>query len=276
MKKTSKLFKILFLIVLVIITGGCSNTKKPNLDKIMSIGFDEYSEFIEEIVKSSLVDYKEFDLNRIVVSEDATLLKTDTHEKMLDNIAIDVYIDINPEAMADKDINLKELGKSFFEKFHENMGVTSINMVRIKTINLIFPLEELNEAINYGQGNPDYNALSLVQDDLISKLDLDIYTIFKGNLDDTLKEGSEYLIERMGKEKGEDTFIILTRIFAYDLEKGEDFAGLMEKNSSEVMSAITDSDIIANLKSINIDKVRFVYYATWYQGKEPMIHEYLI
>lgn len=49
----------------------------------------------------------------------------------------------------------------------------------------------------------------------------------------------------------------------------------MEENSSEVMSAITDSDIIANLKSINIDKIQLIYYAKWYQGKELYVNHFL-
>ena len=263
----SKMKIILIIIFNIFILSSCNTISTNNLvsDEISEIRLIDVNEFISNIITPILKKDEELSAKDIVVEEDDLLLNERSYLNTVNNISVKVFLNIN-----DDYDDIENIINSFEDEFLNKLAEKDTpEIIRIRSIALIYSDESFNNEIVFIETNENINNLSNIKDEDLVQLNKYIYNKFNENIE-IIKNESEYEIFKMGKK--ENCFIIETKIFYYNLDDYENI--LKDINLKTIDDINENEDIIRLLKKNNIEDIKFIYNSKWYKHGEPLIFDY--
>lgn len=257
---------ILFIIILGVVFTACRDASIPKEGK--DIDLTDIDVYIQTKVKHVLNNYKGLNINEIKVREDGLLLNRGSYRKTINNMFVDISLDIDENIIQDEDA--LEITESFKNSLLKEISEEKASeIVRIREINFIYLNDSLNDGIVFIQTNDETKSLYIEQSDDLNKLDKEIYTNFKENIE-IMDENLEYYIGRMGVQN--DSFLMEVNIYYFNLDNYEE--ALRNINLETIDYIKQDTATAQNLKDKGINNISFIYNAKWYKTGEPLIFEY--
>lgn len=257
----------------IVILPGCErnevnkSTFSEKIEAINSLSLVDVEKYMTDNVESTLKEFDELSLKKIVLYEDKLLLKKDSYQKSLNNMSVKIYLDINEEL---DDVEKEKISDLFKQKLLETISNKNrIELTRVRLIDIVYSSADLNNSIEFIETDSDVKSLSLKQKDELNLFDRTIFEVFKSNIS-SLNEKSEYEINRLGLE--EDTLKFETKVYYYNDEEYENKL----KNISDVTfnEIVKNKDLLKILKNNNIKNIEFTYDGKWYKYGEPLIYNY--
>ncbi|MBU5256975.1 hypothetical protein [Tissierella praeacuta] len=271
--KNRVIILIIISMINIVILPSCErnevnkSTFSEKIEAINSLSLVDVEKYMTDNVESTLKEFDELSLKKIVLYEDKLLLKKDSYEKSLNNMSVKIYLDINEEL---DDVEKEKISDLFKQKLLETISNKNrIELTRMRLIDIVYSSADLNNSIEFIETDSDVKSLSLKQKDELNLFDRTIFEVFKSNIS-FLNEKSEYEINRLGLE--EDTLKFETKVYYYNDEEYENKL----KNISDVTfnEIVKNKDLLKILKNNNIKNIEFTYDGKWYKYGEPLIYNY--